>query len=67
MDVTASWYIPEPHVRPIADVTHSPAAVVSPFITCFLKIIVPAPMKPMPVTTCEAMRDGSSDMVGVPI
>ena len=31
----AKRYIPEPHVKPMADVTQSPAAVVSPCTTCF--------------------------------
>lgn len=54
----ARIYIPPPQARPIAAVTHTPAAVVSPLITFSLlwNIIVPAPMKPMPVTTCAAIR-----------
>ena len=63
---TAMKYIPEPHVIPIAAVTHKPAAVVSPRTTCFWKMMIPVPMKPMPVTTCEAIRDGSSDMLVEP-
>ncbi len=54
-------YMPLPHASPMADVTQRPAAVVSPLITCFWNIIVPAPMKPIPVTTCEAIREGSSE------
>mgnify|MGYP003238388506 CR=1 FL=1 len=58
----ARAYIPEPQARPMAEVTHRPAAVVSPLTTCFCSIIVPAPINPMPVTTCDAMREGSNDM-----
>ena len=57
-----SMYMPLPHASPMADVTQRPAAVVSPLITCFWNIIVPAPMKPIPVTTCDAIRDGSNEM-----
>lgn len=32
--------------------------------TCFWKIIVPAPIKPIPLTTCEAMREGSKETLG---
>ena len=46
---------------PMALVTHKPAAVVSPRTTCFWKMMVPAPMKPIPVTTCAAIREGSNE------
>ena len=32
----------------------------------YWNIIVPAPMKPMPVTTCDAMREGSNDVCRSP-
>ena len=52
--------------RPIPAVAQSPAAVVSPRTNCFCIMIVPAPMKPMPLTTCAATRLGSSPMPGCP-
>jgi hypothetical protein len=35
------------------------AAVVRPFTISLRKMIVPAPMKPMPLATCAATREGS--------
>ncbi len=51
---------PAPAARPIADVTHTPAAVVSPRTASRRTKISPPPMKPMPDATCAATRDGSS-------
>ena len=57
----ASHDIPAPAVKPIPAVAHRLAAVVSPRTIWWLKMIVPAPMKPIPLTTCAAIRLGSSD------
>ena len=43
---------PAPIAIPIADVAHIPAAVVMPRIASRRYIIMPAPKKPMPETTC---------------
>jgi hypothetical protein len=43
----------------MAAATQSPAAVVSPRTARFWKMMQPAPMKPMPDTTCAAIRDTS--------
>ena len=51
VEMPATSNMPVPQANPIAAVTHSPAAVVSPRIMFFWKIIVPAPRKPMPDTT----------------
>src|SRR3954470_1980383 len=45
---------------PMAATTQSVAAVVSPRIESPSRMIAPAPRKPMPVTICAAMRDGSA-------
>jgi hypothetical protein len=45
---------------PIAATTHSVAAVVSPRTDSPWRMMAPAPRKPIPVTTCAAMRVGSS-------
>ena len=58
--------MPAPMAMPMPAVTQMPAAVVSPRTICFWKMMVPAPMKPMPVTTCEAMRLGSRLTPGSP-
>ena len=55
----AAANMPVPQANPMAAVTHRPAAVVSPRTTFFWKIIVPAPKKPMPDTTCAATREES--------
>ena len=57
--VVASRCMPAPAVIPMAAVTQRPAAVVSPLTACLWKMMVPAPMKPIPDTTCAAMRDTS--------
>src|SRR6185437_8760860 len=44
---------------PIAATIHSEAAVVSPRTVRPFRMIAPAPRKPMPLTTCAAIRDGS--------
>ena len=44
---------------PIAATSHSVAAVVSPRTERPWRMIAPAPRKPMPLTICAAMRDGS--------
>ena len=51
--------MPEPTARPIPAVAQIPAAVVNPRTNCFWMMIVPAPMKPMPLTTWAATRLGS--------
>ena len=51
--------ISAPLARPIAAATQRPAAVVMPRMEFFWKIITPAPMKPMPETTCAATRAAS--------
>ncbi len=51
---------PAPRAMPIAAVAHTPAAVVSPCMTSRLYIMMPAPKKPMPVTTCDAIRVASA-------
>src|SRR3954468_22397444 len=45
---------------PIAATTHKVAAVVRPRIDRPSRMIAPAPRKPMPVTICAAIRDGSA-------
>ena len=40
--------------------TQMVAAVVRPCMAPRAWMIEPAPIKPIPVTTCEAMRDGST-------
>ena len=57
--MVAATNMPVPHARPMAAVTHRPAAVVSPRTTFFWKMMVPAPRNPMPDTTCAATRDES--------
>jgi|GEM_PF-3784343 len=49
-----------PAVNPIAAVTQRLAAVVMPTILSRSARIVPAPMKPMPVTMPAAIRAGST-------
>ena len=56
----ASQNIPAPQARPMAAATHRPAAVVTPRTTFFWKMMTPAPMKPMPETTCAATRAASN-------
>ena len=53
-------YIPAPTASPIPAVAQIPAAVVSPRTICFWKMMVPAPINPIPLTTCAATRLGSS-------
>ena len=55
----AAAYMPVPHARPMAAVTHRPAAVVSPLTTFLWNMIVPAPKNPIPDTTCAATREES--------
>src|SRR5436305_12346331 len=45
---------------PIAATTHNVAAVVSPRTESPSRMMAPAPRKPIPVTICAAMRDGSA-------
>ena len=49
--IVAAIYMPVPHANPMAAVTHSPAAVVSPRTTFFWKMMVPAPRKLIPDLT----------------
>ena len=55
----ASTYMPAPTAMPNAATIHIPAAVVSPRTEPFICIMAPAPRKPIPVTTCAAIRAGS--------
>ena len=57
--IAAARYIPVPQASPMAAVTHRPAAVVRPRTMFFWKMMVPAPRKPMPETTCAATREES--------
>ena len=45
--------------RDIAAAAQMLAAVVSPLTTSLRRMIVPAPMNPMPLATCAATREGS--------
>ena len=67
VDAMERIYIPPPQASPIAAVTHRPAAVVRPRTTFSLlwKMMVPAPMKPIPETTWAATRDTSHLCSGV--
>src|SRR4051794_1320912 len=51
---------------PIAATTQSVAAVVSPRTEKPCRMIAPAPRKPIPVTTCAAMRVGSARTMLLP-
>ena len=55
----AAMYIPPPIASPTAATAQMLAAVVSTLTISLRKIIVPAPMKPMPLATCAATREGS--------
>ena len=50
---------PPPMVIPMAAFTNTNAADVNPSMRCFDCKMVPAPIKPMPDTTCAAIRVGS--------
>lgn len=47
---------PLPIAMPIAAVAQMPAAVVSPCMISRRYMMMPAPKKPIPVTTCDAIR-----------
>ena len=64
--MTATIYMPVPQDSPMAAVTHNPAAVVSPRTTFLLKMMVPAPKKPIPETTCAATREEDVHIVIFP-
>ena len=64
--MVAIRYKPVPQARPIAAVTHKPAAVVSPRTLLRWSIIVPAPKKPIPDTTCAATLEESLSPSGKP-
>src|SRR5579875_3206883 len=55
---------PAPHAAPIAAVSHTTAAVVSPRTASPRTKMSPPPMKPMPETICAATREGSSVTCG---
>ena len=56
----AAKYSPPPVASPMAATVHNPAAVVTPLTAPFLrKRIVPAPIKPIQLTTCAATLEGS--------
>lgn len=48
---TPSKYIPKDIAKPIEAVAHTVAAVVSPLVLPFSRIITPAPRNPTPLTT----------------
>jgi hypothetical protein len=56
----ANAYMPAPTATPIAATTQSDAAVVSPRTLMPWRMIAPAPRKPIPETTYEATREGST-------
>src|SRR5829696_4403090 len=56
---TAARNMPPPTASPTAATAQMLAAVVSPLTTSLRKMIVPAPMKPMPLATWAATREGS--------
>ena len=63
----AAKYNPPPVASPIAATVHRPAAVVNPRMAPrFKNNMVPAPIKPIPLTTCAATLEGSSDTCSVP-
>ena len=49
---------------PIAETMKIEAAVVKPITEPLARIIAPAPIKPIPVITCAAMRPGSARLPG---
>ena len=53
--IVASTTSPAAHKVPIAATHHKVAAVLSPFILLPSLSITPAPKKPMPETTCDAI------------
>jgi len=56
----ADPYMPSPDSVPIAAEHHNVAAVLSPLMFSPFRRITPAPKKPMPDTTCPALRKSSS-------
>src|SRR3954451_8990188 len=58
--IAAATYAPAPAAMPIAAVSQSVAAVVSPRTEKPWRMIAPAPRKPIPVTICAATRVGST-------
>lgn len=48
-----------PDAIPTPAVAHTPAAVVSPRISCLRYTMIPAPRKPIPDTICAVTRDAS--------
>jgi hypothetical protein len=63
---TVIAYAPTPAAMPSAAVLQRLAAVVRPRIVNPSLRIAPAPRKPMPDTTCAAMRVGSVTALGPP-
>ena len=57
--------IPNPHAIPTAAATQIALAVVRPRTLSCSKKITPAPMKPIPETTCAAIRDASQRILPV--
>src|SRR5215207_1142081 len=55
----AARNMPPPTASPTAATAQMLAAVVSPLTTSLRRMIVPAPIKPMPLATCAATREGS--------
>jgi len=54
---------PMPHANPTPHMAQIPAAVVKPRIPpCWERMMAPAPRKPIPVTTCAAIREGSTEV-----
>src|ERR1700733_2479228 len=60
VEAPAARYRPPPTARPIAATVQMLAAVVRPFTISPRARMAPAPRKPIPETTCAAIRDGSS-------
>ena len=59
----ATIYNPAPAAIPTPEVAHTPAAVVSPCISCLRYMMMPAPRKPMPETICAATREASASIL----
>ena len=63
----ATAIIPAPHDIPTAAATQIALAVVRPRTLSCSKKITPAPMKPIPETTCAAIRDASHRILPVSV
>ena len=63
-ETAAGKNFPAPQASPTAAANHIVAAVVSPFTFNPWRRIAPAPRKPIPETTCAAIRPGSPGVKG---